>query len=319
MRVLVLSDVHFASEGEQARRGHEATVIGNPILRVAANLYRRHIWLKDPYGQNYLLQKFIDTAGVAELVIANGDFTLDTAFVGVSDNAALESAQNCLAKLRDNYGLRFHATMGDHELGKKSLFGGAGGPRIQSLRRTVQDLKISPFWQLDLGDRVLIGVASSLVALPLFQPEFLPEERTGWEQAQAEHMTEIRTFFENLPSNRRVILFCHDPSALPFLHRDPIIRRRLPQFETTVIGHLHTPLVFGVSRWLAGMPVLQGMGNTARRLSAALNEAQCWREFHVQLCPSLAGCELLKDGGYLTAELPTKGKRLSFHRHALPR
>jgi hypothetical protein len=40
----------------------------------------------------------------------------------------------------------------------------------------------------------------------------------------------------------------------------------------------------------------------------------------VRLCPSLAGIELLKDGGYLTAELdPEARSPLRVHRHRLPR
>jgi hypothetical protein len=52
-------------------------------------------------------------------------------------------------------------------------------------------------------------------------------------------------------------------------------------------------------------------------MSAALNEACLWRPFNVRLCPSLAGIELLKDGGYFTVELDSDAQRpaqFTFHR-----
>jgi hypothetical protein len=39
----------------------------------------------------------------------------------------------------------------------------------------------------------------------------------------------------------------------------------------------------------------------------ALREARCWRHFKPLLCPSTSGIQLLKDGGYLVAELKTGG------------
>jgi hypothetical protein len=169
-----------------------------------------------------------------------------------------------------------------------------------------------------MGHQVLVGVASSLIALPLFAPEILPHEAASWQQAHEAHLAEIRTYFESLPRNRRILLFCHDPSALPFLYREPAIRARLDQFDATVIGHLHTQLIYRLSRILAGMPILN-LGHTARRYSTALREARCWRAFKVQLCPSLAGSELLKDGGYLTTHLANNGSPVTFQFHPIPR
>jgi hypothetical protein len=57
-----------------------------------------------------------------------------------------------------------------------------------------------------------------------------------------------------------------------------------------------------------------------RRWSTALHEARHWRPFHVRLCPSLAGIELLKDGGYFMVELDAEAVRPArFTFHPLPR
>jgi hypothetical protein len=115
------------------------------------------------------------------------------------------------------------------------------------------------------------------------------------------------------------LLFCHDPTALPFLWRDETVRPKLSQVEQTIIGHLHSNLIFWKSRWLAGMPTIPFLGHTTKRLSTALREARYWRPFNVRLCPSLAGVELLKDGGFYTAELDSDARqpaRFQLHRIA---
>ena len=117
-----------------------------------------------------------------------------------------------------------------------------------------------------------------------------------------------------------MILFCHDPTALPFLWREDSIRRRLPQIEQTVIGHLHTQLVLWKSRVLAGIPPVRFLGHAVSRMTAALHEAHYWWPFHVQLCPALSGIELLNDGGYFTMQIDpaaSRPARLTFH--PLPR
>jgi hypothetical protein len=148
----------------------------------------------------------------------------------------------------------------------------------------------------------------------------LPAERPEWERLRTEHLAEIVRAFEALLPDQRVLLFCHDPTALPFLWREERIRARLPQIEQTVIGHLHSRLVLWKSRLLAGMPRIRFLGHAIERFSAALNEARCWRLFRVRLCPSLAGIELLKDGGYCTLELDPEARRpAQFRFHRLPR
>jgi hypothetical protein len=316
--VAILSDIHYASAAEQARGAdYEFRAIANPLVRLLVKAHRHWVWLRHPLQRNDLLGKFLDQAGVVDWVIANGDYSCNTAHVGVSDDAACQSARECLTALRDRFGERFRASLGDHELGKFSLVGRRGGMRLASYHRARRELGLEPFWKVELGRYVLMGLTSSLVALPLFEPDTLPEERSDWDRLRARHLEEIRSAFSALAPSQRVLVFCHDPTALPFLAREAVVQHRLPQVEQTIIGHLHSNLVLWQSRAAAGMPVIGFMGPSARRMSAALREARQWRQFRVRLCPSLAGIELLKDGGFLTAELAPDAERpaqFRFHR-----
>jgi hypothetical protein len=296
--ILIVSDVHYASAGERQRPDYEARVVVNPLLRGTVRAYRHYIWKRDPFAHNHLLDGFMEDAGTPDLVVANGDYCCDTAFVGVSDPAARESARECLDRLRERFGNRLRCVLGDHELGKLSLLGSQGGLRLESLRVARSELGVNPLWRYEFGRHVLIGVTSSLLALPVLEPETLPEERAEWRAERELHFDEVRRAFEALTKEQRVILFCHDPTALPFLVRDPVVRERLRQVELTVIGHLHSNLIFWNARWLAGMPVIRFLGNAVRRMSSALREARHWRPLNVRLCPALSGVELLNDGGY---------------------
>ncbi|MBI3417585.1 MAG: hypothetical protein HY043_20020 [Verrucomicrobia bacterium] len=320
LTLLILSDVHYAGPAEQQRRDHESRVIRHPLLRLAARLYRHHIWLRDPFAHNHLLGAVLAPPRAVDFAIANGDFSCDTAFIGVSDDAALQSARECLAKLRARFGKNFRATMGDHELGKMSLIGQCGGMRLASWERAQTDLNMEPFWQMELGRYVLMGVTSSLLALPVYQHDTLPREFAEWEKLRAEHVAVITRAFAALHPDQRVLLFCHDPTALPFLGREAAVRERFTQIEQTIIGHLHTPLVFWQSRLLAGLPPVRWLGHTIRRLTTALHQARHWRPFKPRLCPSLAGCELLHDGGYYLAQLDAEAREpLRFEFQKLPR
>jgi hypothetical protein len=313
----ILSDIHYAAAAEQAR-GHdfELRTIRNPLLRALARFYRHYIWLREPLRKNHLLDQFLEHGADFDYVIANGDYTCNSAFVGLSDDAACQSVLECLGKLRQRFGANLRANYGDHELGKIPLFGGNGGMRLTSWRRAREEVGLEPFWRLEIGSYVLLGFVSSLVALPVFQPDTLSAEWPEWERLRAEHLAEIRRAFDAVQPGQRVLLFCHDPTALPFLWREQSVRAKLPQIEQTTIGHLHSNLILWKSRLLAGMPPIRFLGHTVRRLSTALSEARYWRPFRVRLCPALAGIELLKDGGYCTLELDPEARlpaRFRFH------
>jgi hypothetical protein len=321
VRVAIVSDIHYAGAGEQARgNDYEFRGLVNPFARLFVRFHRRFFWLKDPLSQNYLLDRFIAQARESDYAVANGDYSCNSAFVGLSDDAASQSAGECLQKLRQTFGERFYANFGDHELGKISFFGGRGGMRLASWHRAVEDLRLRPFWQFNIGNYILLGVVSSLIALPVYEPDCLAEERAEWNRLRQEHFNQIRNAFTALNSEQRLLLFCHDPTALPFLWQDEAIRPRLPQIERTVIGHLHSKLIWWKSRLLAGMPHITFLGHTAKRLSVALRQARYWRPFHVRLCPALAGIQLLNDGGFLTADLdPEVRQPAQFRFHPLPR
>jgi len=317
----IVSDIHFASAAEQARGDdYELAGVDRPLPRIFLKTFRHFFWLRRPLRQNHLLEKFIEQAGPADGVVANGDYSCDSRFIGVSDDAACQSAQECLTRLRQHFGSKFRATFGDHELGKCSLAGGNGGLRLASFHRAQNELGLEPFWKMELGRFVLMGVVSSLVALPVFEPETVPEEVAAWRQLRAQHLADIRAAFTALRPYQRVLLFCHDPTALPFLWREEMVRAKLPQIEQTIIGHLHSNLVLWKSRLLAGMPTIRFLGNSVRRMSTALHEARHWKPFRVRLCPSLAGIELLKDGGFLTAELAADARQpVKFQLHRIRR
>ena len=320
LTISVLSDIHYAGAAEQQRGAFFLKGIANPAIRIVVKLYRHYVWQRDPFAHNGLLDQFLSQPLSPDYVIANGDYSCDSAFIGVSDPAAYSSAAECLQKLRRKFPANLAATFGDHELGKKPLGADLGGLRLASFYRARKGLGLQPFWKLTLGNYVLFGVVSTLLALPVFEPEMLPAEQRAWEDLRAEHLDQIRRAFSALESHQRVLLFCHDPTALPFLWREEAVRKKVPQIERTIIGHLHSSLIYFKSRLLAGMPVISFLGHTPRRLSRALREAHQWRPFNVLLCPSLSGIELLQDGGFYNVEIDPEARRpASFQLHKLHR
>lgn len=301
--IIIASDFHYAGPAERQRRGYESRGIPSFWLRLAARAYRRFVWLADPLAHYRQLQHFLASVERADLAVLNGDYSCDTGFVGVSDDAALSSAGECLDQIRARFGADCTATIGDHELGKFSLFGGQGGLRLASWRRCLNELGLQPFWERRIGHRVLMGVTSSLLALPVYAREALEPELPEWQRLREQHRTEIAKAFERLDLRDKVILFCHDPTALPFLAEEEPVAKRFGQIEHTIIGHLHSRAVLKASRILAGIPSIRFLGNTARRMSTALNRAKAWKPFNVTLCPSPSGIQLLKDGGYLRMKL----------------
>ena len=317
----ILSDIHHAGAAERSRgNDFETQDIGNPLLRTMVRIYRHCIWMRHPLEQGAQLDRFLEQLGPVDGVIVNGDYSCDSAFVGVSDDAALASARECLAKLRGRFGDQIHFTIGDHELGKLTMVGGQGGMRLESWRRCTGTLDLKPFWQVAIGNYVLLGVASSLIALPANPTDARPAEWPEWLKLREAHLAEIRAAFDALQPNQRVLLFCHDPTALPFLWQEASVRRRLPQIEQTIIGHLHTNLVLWKSRMLSGIPPIRFLGNSVRRFTTALHKAHHWWPFQVRLCPALSGVELLNDGGYYTVELdPAAHLPARFTFHPMPR
>ncbi|MEY4384967.1 MAG: hypothetical protein RLY20_250 [Verrucomicrobiota bacterium] len=316
-RIAIVSDIHYAGPGEQRHGRHYEFARAKPsIAKAVATLYRDFIWMRDPLANNPLLDDFCARAGEPELVIANGDYTCDVAGTGVSHPEGRESVLLCLGKLRARFGGRLHAIMGDHELGKVSLLGDHGGLRLDSWHRATGECGLKRFWRLDVGNYVLLGVTSTLLSLPMMHADALPEEWAEWERLRAEHLAEVRDAFNALKPEQRVLLFCHDPSALPHLWREEVIRTKVNQIAHTFVGHLHTRLLFWKTKLLAGMPPIKFLGISIRRMTTGLSQARHWRPFNVVLCPSLAGIQLARGGGFLTLELDESGgqpPRITLH------
>jgi len=317
----ILSDIHYAAPPEQARGDdYEYRAIPNLLARSLVHLHRRFFWLRNPLHQGYLLDRFLGQVGPLDYLVAGGDYSCNSGFIGLADPAAFASARECLKKLRAQFADRLLPIIGDHELGKFSFVGKQGGMRLASWSRTVDDLGLPPIWSKNLGRYTLIGITSSLVALPLLEADVLPAELDAWRNLRETHLHQIRELFASIPSTQKILLFCHDPSALPFLWREPSVQQKLPQIERTIIGHLHSPLILWQSKLLAGMPVIRFLGHTAKKLSSALREAKWWKPFNVILCPALAGIQLLNDGGYYTLNLdPSANSPAQFTFHPLPR
>ena len=307
LRIAVISDVHYAGELERQRVDYGYRPIRNPLRRFLVRQYRHWIWLRDPFAHNHLLDRFLAGTRTADYAVANGDYSCDSAFIGVADDAAFASAQECLGKLRRAFGDRFVPTFGDHEIGKLMMAGDLGGPRVESYHRAVRELGVEPLWVRSFGRYVLIGVTSSLIAFPVFEPESLPGEVAAWRRLREEHMASLRAAFAAVQPGQRILLFCHDPTALPFLLEEEAIRARLPQVERTILGHLHTTAVLSLALRMSGLPLITFLGHTPRRLSAGVRTARLWQEFRPLLCPSPPGIQLFKDGGYYWIELDPHG------------
>ena len=310
-RLAIVSDIHYAGPREFAHGPDFEFAGAKPSLaKGVATLYRNFIWMRNPVGNNPLLDRFIERAGDADLVIANGDYTCDVAGLGVGHDDGLESVQLCLGKLRHAFGSRLHAISGDHEFGKVSLLGDHGGLRLNAWQRATHDCGLRPFWRVELGNCVLLGITSTLISLPLYRADALESEWAGWENLRADHLAEIRAAFDALQPQQRVILFCHDPTSLPHLWREPAVRSKVNQIVNTIIGHLHTRLLLWEARLLAGVPPVRGLGISMQRMTTGLRDARDWRAFKVRLCPALAGIQLMRGGGYLTMDVDESGAKM---------
>src|SRR5690349_19201867 len=121
IRLVIVSDIHHASPQEAARRETMFDPIQGRARRWVVRQYRSRLWLRDPFAHNHLFDRFLEESRGADFAVANGDYSCDSAYVGVSDNAAYASAELCLTQLRRQFGGTFQATFGDHEIGKKML------------------------------------------------------------------------------------------------------------------------------------------------------------------------------------------------------
>ena len=81
------------------------------------------------------------------------------------------------------------------------------------------------------------------------------------------------------------------------------------RIETTIVGHLHSNLIFQTAGLTAGFPPLPFLGDAIHRMSRGLNQARTWKEFRSRFCPSIAGIQLLDAGGYYSVNLDEDAAR----------
>lgn len=309
--------MHYASAAEKAEGENELTLIHNPFLKLLAGSFRHWFWMRNPHAHNDKLLRFLGKAPEPDLFVACGDYSCGAGNVGVSYPAARQSVAQCLGLMRERFGYKLLPLCGDHEIGKMSLFGGKGGLRLESWRICQEELGIRRFWHRQVGPWRLMGLSSPPLVLPNVLKEILPEERETWENLRKDVLREIESHLSLVTPDEKVILFCHDPTALPYLAELPIVQHLLgrKRITLTVVGHLHTELILKASRLLSGMPHLTCLGNSFSRMSSALKRAKIWKDFNMTLCPSLAGCQWAKDGGWLELELNDNGNFTLTRRH----
>jgi hypothetical protein len=251
-------------------------------------------------------------------IIANGDYGGDVGGVGLSNTSTYESVASVVNVIRARFPDRCRFVFGDHDLGKYNTVLREGGIRLGSLELGEKTLGIPSFWHEIDEDIHLIGVNSSLFTLDLFLPEALTAEIPEWRRRRAEHIEHVSHAFDGLPDHARVLLFCHDPSALTALSQIPIVVERLDQIEMTVIGHLHSPTLLHLARWLPKAKGWRPKYPVARIIAHGLEGARSWDMFNPVVCPSTFGTGHHVSGGLLFIEKNLRGELVS-RRHRVRR
>lgn len=317
MRIAVISDIHVTGPVERARSEASYQELGtgqHPLRRRwrrGLHRVRTRLWNAHPEWREEAFLRAL--AHVAEFdpdwVIANGDYSSDHGGVGVSDDATFHSASGVVRAIRRVFQDHCRFIFGDHDLGKYSTVRRSGGIRFKSLELGEQKLGIPSFWHEVDEDIHLIGVNSSLFTLDAFLPEALTHEIPQWEKRRAQHTEEVSEAFARLPNKARILLFCHDPSALQALSDIRSVKNRIQQIEMTVIGHLHAPSLLKLARLVPkGASVWKPKYPVARIIAHGLQGVASWRQFKPVVCPSTFGAGHHLRGGLLFIEKDAKGK-----------
>ncbi len=327
MKIAVISDIHVLGPRELAAARQAHAALGDDVSpmvgrwrrglhRVRGRLWNGRLELREP-AFRHALARLLEYD--PEWIVANGDFAADYGGVGLSDDATFESAAGAVQLMRELFARRCKFVFGDHDIGKYSTELRGGGIRIDSLERGEKALGIPSFWHVVDEDFHLIGVNSSLFNLELFLPEALIDEVPEWKRRRAEHIEHVRHAFDGLPRHARVILFCHDPSALTLLAQVPVVQRRIAHIELTVVGHLHSPSLLKFAKfaakstknWNPKYPV-------ARIIARSLEGVKTWAQFNPVVCPSTFGTGHHVGGGLLLIEREADGTLVT-RRLRLPR
>ena len=85
-------------------------------------------------------------------------------------------------------------------------------------------------------------------------------------------------------------------------------------------GQPHAAIVVGEKPTPTETMAAEELQGHVRRMSGALREAKAWKPFRVGLCPSLAGLQIQRGGGWCSLELDPAGDApLVFRTHPLRR
>ncbi len=310
MRLSVISDIHVLGPSEHERARELVSDIGRQhgmfraLWRHFLHGARNRFWNWKPESRRACFMRALEDmhAYHPDWVIANGDYGGDAEGVGLSHENTYESAAGVITLMREIFPERCHFIFGDHDIGKYSTIMRQGGIRLASLDVGEQQLGIRSFWHERVDDIQLIGVNSSLITLDHFLPEALTEEVPEWRRRREEHEQRVAETFATLEQDARVILFCHDPSALGVLIRNPIIYDKVRHIELTVLGHLHEPRLLSVIQRLPKLPEWKPRYPVARIITEGLRSAQTWSLFKPIVCPSPFGTGHHLSGGLLYVE-----------------
>lgn len=309
MRIAVISDLHVAGPGEHAETEASVRQIGDGESRLrrkfrrGLNRFRDRFWHWHPESRAACFVQALQHIYQynPDLLVANGDYAGDHSGTGLSDDHTYESVNHVVSLIREIFPQRSRFNFGDHDIGKYNTVRRQGGIRLKSLERGLQ-LGLESFWEEARGTLTLMGVNSSLLTLELYLPEALPEEVEAWSAQREAHIGEIVERFAALPREHRVVLFCHDPSALGLLSGLPEVQQRIPQIACTVVGHLHTPMLMGLTRMMRHVPVPKTKYPIARIVTHGARGSQDWKQFHPVVCPSTYGVGKHLSGGILFLE-----------------
>lgn len=324
MRLAVISDIHVLGPGEHERDRDLLSHLGagRGWLRTGWRHFlhraRRRFWNWHPESRRSCFFKALEEIQIyhPDWLIANGDYAGDAGGVGLSDEATYESAAGVITLIREIFPDRCHFIFGDHDIGKYSTAMQQGGIRLASLDLGEQKLGIRSFWHERVGDIDVLGVNSSLITLDHFLPEALTDEIPEWKRRKAVHEAQVTEAFESLDPDARVILFCHDPSALGILIQNPAIEKRLSCIEMTVLGHLHEPRLLTLVQKMPILPLWKPKYPVARIITEGIKSAKTWARFNPIVCPSPFGAGNHLSGGVLFIEMDPTG-RLIARRHRI--
>jgi hypothetical protein len=181
--VAILSDIHYAGAAERAR-GRTTSFAPSPIPCSAPlpRAYRHFVWMRHPLDQGRQLDRFLAEVRPVDYLVANGDYSCDSGFVGVSDPAAFPKRAGMSRQTAREIRRPGVVHLRRSRIGQiDSLFGGKGEMRLAS-------------WHCAHGN-----------ARPATASGNLPSEITGLQRAAARldfHFALGQRFFADADADR---------------------------------------------------------------------------------------------------------------------